>query len=58
MFNFIMAILMTIATTAAMYLGFCLLEPSKENLFFITVVSISGYLGAMFYYLTYKKQSL
>jgi len=49
---------MTIATTAAMYLGFCLLEPSKENLFFITVVSISGYLGAMFYYLTYKKQSL
>jgi general stress protein CsbA len=56
MFNFIMTILMTIVTTAAIYLGFCLLEPSKENLFFIGVVSVSGYLGAIFYYLTYKEQ--
>jgi hypothetical protein len=55
MFNLIMAILMTIATTAAIYLGFCLLEPSKENFFFIGVVSVSGYLGAIFYYSTYKE---
>jgi hypothetical protein len=55
MFNLIMAILMFLATTAGIYLGFCLLEPSKENLFFIGTFSIAGYLGCIFYYLTYKE---
>jgi uncharacterized membrane protein YedE/YeeE len=50
-----MAILMFLATTAGIYLGFCLLEPSKENLFFIGTFSIAGYLGCIFYYLTYKE---
>jgi hypothetical protein len=54
-FYLFMAIIMLIATTAGIYLGFCLLEPSTDNLCYITLISVTGYGGSFWYWLSYKE---
>jgi len=54
-FYLFMAIMMLIATTASLYLAFCLLEPSTDNLCYITLISVTGYVGSFWYWLSYKE---
>lgn len=50
----ILSIFMLFATTAIIFLGFALLEPSGVNLFIISMMSLMGYLGSYLYFASYR----
>lgn len=52
----IASILSFIATTAFMFLGFYYLEPSRFNLFFISCITVMGYLISALYWDNYFKE--
>lgn len=53
-FMLFMCIFMFLATTALMFLGFCVLQPDKLNLFLICTITMLGYLTTWLYYHIYK----
>ncbi len=56
-FYLFMAIAMFIATLGFVFLGFCLLDPSGENFFYIILIGISGFMGSVWYWLSYKESN-
>ena len=51
-----MAVLMSLATTAIMFMSFALLDATTINLLFIMLLSMIGYGGAIWYYHSYLHQ--
>lgn len=51
-----LAITMAVLTTLLIYVGFAVLSPSKESMILLSILSLCGYSGSYFYYLSYKQQ--
>jgi len=52
----LLSILMFLCTSAIIYLGFALLEPSGANLTIISIISLMGYLQSYIYFTTFKQE--